>query len=146
MCTHPAIVRRRDLALGDGKWSVYVSAITYALYNAYTRSNPPAWLIAAIATMHITTPEAQFITAWHITGQAWSATTTTPEWRIANALGRLFDKDITPMAYRPVANTWATSQHAILSTICMKWWRLLAPVERARLEADGHILPPAPPS
>ena len=144
LCTHPAMVRRQEAALGNGRWGAYVSAITCTLYKAHSMPYPLAWLLVAIANLDVQSCEARFITAWLITGYAWPASSTEPEWRIATALGRLFDKDVPLSNYRPVATTWVTSQHAILSTVCLGWWKFLSPTERVRLEADGHILPPRP--
>ncbi len=144
ICTHPAMIRRREAALGEGRWAAHISAIATELYRAHSRKAPPLWLMEAIENMNIESCEARFITAWHITGYAWPASKAEPEWRVALALGKLFDRDVTLSEYRPVATSWVTSQHAVLSTVCLGWWKFISLGERAQMIANGHVLPPQP--
>ena len=115
VCTHPAMIRRRRAALGDGRWAAHISAIVVELYRAHSCKAPTIWLMEAIEDMDIESCEARFITAWHITGYAWSASKAELEWRVALTLGKLFDRDVTLSEYRPVAWSKAGSKELMFT-------------------------------
>jgi hypothetical protein len=87
--------------------------------------------------------EGTFMAAHYITATPWPAIAARPEWKVARALGALFDMNPKGASISAFSNKWMQSANNAVLRVCIDWTELLTPAQARTLVDAGHVYAPS---
>ena len=144
-CTHAAIVERRrntTLATVGTELLDLGNTLAVALRTGKPGAADATLRPLAAALSANDGAEGTFMAAHYVTATPWPAIAARPEWRVARALGALFDMNPKGASISAFSNKWMQSANNAVLRFCTDWTELLTPAQARALVDAGHVYAP----